>query len=141
MRDFEVLFDNSEPLPVSSEALRPYGGLGFPDPPVGRPWIYANFVQSLDGITSLLGRFGAGRDIAQSDEDRWLMDVLRAHADALVLGINTLEYERLYMGNPRGPIFKIADPSIVNSLSCDRSGIQFASHYVLNFFNNAICPA
>lgn len=113
MRNFETLFDNGEPSPVEDDAIRPYGRLGFPETPADRPWIYSNFVQSLDGITSLLGRFGGGRDIAQSEEDRWLMDLLRAHADALVLGVNTLVYERLYMGNPRGPIFKIADPALL----------------------------
>jgi 5-amino-6-(5-phosphoribosylamino)uracil reductase len=114
MRKFEVLFDNGEPSPTESEVLGPYGQLGFPAPPAGRPWTYANFVQSLDGITSLLGRFGSGSDISQSPEDRWLMDLLRAYADAVVMGINTLAYERLYMGNPRGPIFKIANPEMLN---------------------------
>lgn len=113
MRKFEVLFDNGEPSPIESEALAPYGQLGFPATPTGRPWIYANFVQSIDGITSLLGRFGSGGDISQSPEDRWLMDLLRAHADAVVMGINTLAFERLYMGNPRGPIFKIANSEML----------------------------
>jgi riboflavin biosynthesis pyrimidine reductase len=114
MRKFEVLFDNGEPSPIESGALAPYGQLGFPAPPTGRPWIYSNFVQSIDGITSLLGRFGSGGDISQSPEDRWLMDLLRAHADAVVMGINTLAFERLYMGNPRGPIFKIASPEMLS---------------------------
>ena len=113
MRNFEVLFDRGEPSPIESEALRSYGQLGFPPPPADRPWTYANFVQSIDGITSLLGRFGSGGDISQSPEDRWLMDLLRAYADAVVIGINTLAFERLYMGNPRGPIFKIANPQML----------------------------
>lgn len=113
MRNFEVLFDNGETSPIGSEVLRPYGQLGFPAPPPGRPWTYSNFVQSIDGITSLLGRFGSGSDISQCPEDRWLMDLLRAYADAVVMGINTLAYERLYMGNPRGPIFKIANPEML----------------------------
>jgi riboflavin biosynthesis pyrimidine reductase len=29
------------------------------------------------------------------------------------MGANTLVYERYYMGNPRGPVFKIADPSML----------------------------
>jgi riboflavin biosynthesis pyrimidine reductase len=113
MRDFEVLFDHSEPISVEREVLRRYGRLDFPEPPPGRPWIYSNFVQSLDGVTSLLGRFGSGGTISQSPEDRWLMDLVRAHADAVVMGIHTLSYERLYMGNPRGPVFKIADPELL----------------------------
>ena len=113
MREFQVLFDDGEPTAVEDAALRPYGKLGFPEPSSGRPWTYANFVQSIDGITSLLGRFGSGGFIAQSEEDRWLMDLLRAHADAVVMGIHTLSFERLYMGNPGGPIFKIANPEML----------------------------
>lgn len=113
MRNFEILFDHGEPSPVENESTEAYGKLGFPEPSADRPWIYSNFVQSIDGITSLLGRFGAGRDIAQSEEDRWLMDLLRVHADALILGLHTLAFERLYMGNPRGPIFKIANAELL----------------------------
>ncbi len=113
MRDFEILFDRGEPSPVQSEAYRPYGNLGFPDAPAERPWTYSNFVQSLDGITSLLGKNGSGSHISQSAEDRWLMDLLRAHADAVVMGVHTLEYERVYMGNPRGPVFRIAEPTLL----------------------------
>jgi riboflavin biosynthesis pyrimidine reductase len=113
MRDFEVLFDNGEPSAVQSDAFRPYGNLGFPEPPPDRPWIYSNFVQSLDGITSLLGRFGSGSHISRSEEDRWLMDLLRTHADAVIMGVNTLTFERLYMESPRGPIFKIANEEML----------------------------
>src|SRR3954447_19783381 len=113
MRDFEVLFDNGEPSVVQSEVLRPYGQLGFPVAPAERPWTYANFVQSIDGVTSLLGQSGSGGDISQSPEDRWLMALLRAHADAVIMGINTLSFERVYMGNPRGPVFKIANPAML----------------------------
>ena len=113
MQEFEILFDHGEPSPIKSEAYSPYGNLGFPQAPNGRPWIYSNFVQSLDGITSLLGRYGSGSHISQSAEDRWLMDLLRAHADAVVMGVHTLEYERVYMGNPRGPVFRIVEPTLL----------------------------
>lgn len=113
MRDFEILFDHGEPSAVTSDAYRPYGKLGFPNAPADRPWIYSNFVQSLDGVTSLLGKFGSGSHISQSAEDRWLMDLLRAHADAVVMGINTLKYESVYMGNPRGPVFRIVEPALL----------------------------
>ena len=86
MRDFEVLFDHGEELRVLDPAMAAYGKLGFPAPVAGRPWVYANFVQTLDGIVSLLGDEAGGADIAESAEDRWLMDLLRAHADAVTAG-------------------------------------------------------
>ena len=116
MHNFEVLFDHTEAGGIDDPALAGYGRLSFPVAPVDRPWIYSNFVQSLDGIVSLRGIQGSGFSISQSEDDRWLMDVLRAHADAVLLGINTLIEERYYMsgGKPGGgPVFKIADPEIL----------------------------
>jgi hypothetical protein len=84
---FEVLFDHAEPSPFANEALAPYGNFGFPLPPADRPWIYSNFVQSLDGIASLLGKHATGADIAQSSADRWLMDLLRAYGDAVIMAL------------------------------------------------------
>jgi len=112
LRNFEVLFDSGEKPPLQDPAFERYGPLGFPSPPAGRPWIYSNFVQSLDGIVSFKGRHAAGADIAQSPEDRWLMDLLRAHADAVMLGINTLTEETRLGSRPRGPVFRIVDPEL-----------------------------
>jgi riboflavin biosynthesis pyrimidine reductase len=110
---FEVLFDRAEPSPIDDPAYAPYGNLGFPAPPIDRPWIYTNFVQSLDGITSLLGKHGTGADISQSGEDRWLMDLLRAHADGILMGMNTLrEEQRLRGPNSRGIVFQVVDPTL-----------------------------
>lgn len=109
MKNFEILFDHGERSPIEDAAYQPYGRLGFPPAPVGRPWIYSNFVQSLDGIASFKGQHATGADISQSSEDRWLMDLLRAHADGIILGVNTLiEETRLAAG--RGPIYRIEDP-------------------------------
>jgi riboflavin biosynthesis pyrimidine reductase len=50
---------------------------------------------SLDGRASfreLRGRTG-GREISRSSEDRWLMDFLRAHHDAQLMGASTLRDE------------------------------------------------
>src|SRR5208283_5266897 len=78
-----------------------------------RPWVYSNFVQSLDGITTLLGEHGSGGDISQSREDRWLMDLLRAHADGLLMGMNTLLEEQRSRGpESRGIVFQVADPKL-----------------------------
>ncbi len=110
---FEVLFDHAEPSPIEDEAYAAYGNFGFPPPPAGRPWIYSNFVQSLDGITTLLGKHGSGGDISQSGDDRWLMDLLRANADGLLMGMNTLlEEQRLRGPESRGIVFRVADPAL-----------------------------
>jgi len=111
---FEVLFDQAEPGPFADEALAGYGSLGFPPPPPGRPWIYTNFVQSLDGIVSLLGKHASGGEIAQSRADRWLMDLLRAHADGLLMGMNTLrEEQRLRGPQSRGIVFQVVEPELL----------------------------
>ena len=113
MRDFEILFDQGEPSPIADSAYAPYGNLGFPEPPADRPWIYSNFVQSLDGIVSFGGYHASGADISQSTEDRWLMDLLRAHADAVLVGVNTLVDETNLRGKEkRGPVFRIMDPAL-----------------------------
>jgi riboflavin biosynthesis pyrimidine reductase len=113
VRQFEVLFDHAEPSPLEDDAYGPYGNFGFPPPPADRPWIYSNFVQSLDGIISLLGQHASGGDISQSRDDRWLMDLLRAHADGILLGMNTLLEEQRERGpQSRGIVFQVADPTL-----------------------------
>ncbi|ABF41343.1 bifunctional deaminase-reductase-like protein [Candidatus Koribacter versatilis Ellin345] len=110
---FEILFDRAELSPVEHPAYARYGHLGFPSAPFDRPWIYSNFVQSLDGIVSLLGRHFAGGDISQSPDDRWLMDLLRAHADAILTGATTLLDERNARGaDSRGIVFRVVDPEV-----------------------------
>ena len=112
-RRFEILFDVAEPSAVDHAGYAPYGNLGFPPPPADRPWIYTNFVQSLDGITTLLGKYGSGGEISQSADDRWLMDLLRAHADGLLMGMNTLREEQRQRGpDSRGIVFRVVDPTL-----------------------------
>ncbi|HSY12817.1 MAG TPA: dihydrofolate reductase family protein [Verrucomicrobiae bacterium] len=111
--NFEILFDHAEPSAIDDVAYSPYGQLGFPKPPEDRPWIYTNFVQSLDGITTLLGAHASGGEISQSSADRWLMDLLRAHADGLLMGMNTLrEEQRLRGPESRGIVFRVVEPEL-----------------------------
>ena len=115
MRNFQVLFDDAEPSALDHPGFVPYGHLGFPAPQSDRPWTYANFVQSIDGIASFKGRHAAGADISQSAEDRWLMDLLRAHADAIIMGVNTLVEETLSfpgLNGGRGPVYRIENESL-----------------------------
>jgi riboflavin biosynthesis pyrimidine reductase len=111
---FEVLFDNAEPSPFADDAFIPYGNFALPEPPADRPWIYTNFVQSLDGIVSLLGKYASGAEISQSRADRWLMDLLRAHADAVIMGMNTLREEQRNRGpESRGIVFQAVEPDLL----------------------------
>lgn len=110
MNEFEVLFDSGEPCAIEHPAYAPYGKLGFPPAHPEKPWVYSNFVQSLDGIVSLKGQHAGGAAISQSKEDRWLMDLLRAHADAVMVGVNTLVEETEVGPRERGPVFRIMAP-------------------------------
>jgi riboflavin biosynthesis pyrimidine reductase len=110
---FEVLFDHGEPAPFEDPVFQRYGKLGFPPAPPSRPWVYSNFVQSLDGIVSLLGEYASGQYISQSREDRWLMDLLRAHADGIIMGMATLTEERRLRGpESRGIVFQVVEPGM-----------------------------
>lgn len=62
------------------------GGLGFPTPRV-----YANFVSTLDGVVALPGLAHSSQTIAgHSEADRFVMGLLRAFADVVLIGAGTL---------------------------------------------------
>jgi riboflavin biosynthesis pyrimidine reductase len=131
---FEILFDLAEPSPFPDDALAQYGNFGFPPPPADRPWIYSNFVQSLDGIVSLLGKYSTGGDIAQSSADRWLMDLLRAYADGVIMGMTTLRIERQNRGpESRGIVFQVVEPELLrlrDKLGKGRQRNIFVTHAI-----------
>jgi riboflavin biosynthesis pyrimidine reductase len=59
--------------------------------------LYANFVTSLEGVVSIPGMRGSNAFIAgDSDPDRFLMGLLRAFADAVLIGAGVLR------ASPRG---------------------------------------
>jgi riboflavin biosynthesis pyrimidine reductase len=64
-----------------------YGGsLGFSE-----PRLYANFVSSLDGVVAIPGEIQSNRMIsAHSEADRFVMGLLRACADAVLVGAGTM---------------------------------------------------
>ena len=70
-------------------------------------------MQSLDGLVTFGGTHPEGRWIAQSRHDRWMMDLLRAHADAVLYGTGSLIQETLYSGIPGGPVFRITNPDLL----------------------------
>jgi riboflavin biosynthesis pyrimidine reductase len=112
MPDFELFFDYGEPSPLQDPAYSGYGQLGFPPPPADRPWLFTNFVQSLDGIVSFKGKDPKTSDLSDSKADRWLMDLLRAHADAVLIGVNTLVEEAGQHSSGRGFIYRIQDDAV-----------------------------
>jgi riboflavin biosynthesis pyrimidine reductase len=65
---------------------RVYGQLGF-----AHEVLYSNFVESLDGVTTLGAKPSAGSEISgRNRADRFLMGLLRAFADAVLVGAGTL---------------------------------------------------
>ncbi len=77
------------PLPLELSSL--YGPLQFPLH-AGRPYVIANFVSTLDGVVSLEipGRSGGGEISGFNPHDRMVMGLLRAVADAVIVGAGTL---------------------------------------------------
>jgi len=84
---FEVFVEAERPSYALPEALsRVYGRLGFPDRVV-----YSNFVSSLDGVVTVGSGISAGSVISgKYQADRFLMALLRACADAVVIGAGTM---------------------------------------------------
>jgi riboflavin biosynthesis pyrimidine reductase len=70
---------------------RVYGPLRMPRR-TGRPWVIGNFATTLDGVVALkVPGPSAGGEITGSDpHDRLLMGLLRAAADAVIVGAGTL---------------------------------------------------
>ncbi len=86
---YDVNQGRSVRLPPELAAL--YGRLEFP-PHTGRSYVVANFVSSLDGIVSLgvPGQAGGGPISGFNAHDRMVMGMLRASADAVLIGAGTL---------------------------------------------------
>jgi len=84
----EVLFDTGS----ASERAMPnalvdrYGKLR-----LGRPCIMGNMVASVDGVVALPGAGESGGIVSgHSEADRFVMGLLRAHADAVLVGAGTV---------------------------------------------------
>lgn len=69
------------------------GDLQFQTSPVERPFVFANFVSTLDGVVSYAMKGQAsGSAISGSDPaDHFIMGLLRASADAIVVGSGTVK--------------------------------------------------
>ncbi|MDO8532709.1 MAG: dihydrofolate reductase family protein [Dehalococcoidia bacterium] len=83
--------DDAVAVPLPTEMARLYGQLQFRAHP-GRPYVISNFVSTLDGVTALGGpdQSGGGAISGFNAHDRMVMGLLRAVADAVVIGAGTL---------------------------------------------------
>jgi riboflavin biosynthesis pyrimidine reductase len=68
------------------------GDLHFRRAPASRPFVLANFVSTLDGVVSfgIKGKSGGGTISGSNRADRFIMGLLRASADAIMIGAGTL---------------------------------------------------
>jgi riboflavin biosynthesis pyrimidine reductase len=84
----EVLYepDGLPAFPLPEELATVYGGsLGFPE-----RRLFANFVSTLDGVVAIPSVPGSTKLVSDRKElDRFVMGLLRACADALVMGAST----------------------------------------------------
>lgn len=89
----EPLFDADagQEIPLPPELATLYGRVGFPRRD-DWPYVIANFVTTLDGVASLgiPGQSGGGPISGFNRHDRMVMGLLRAVADAVVVGAGTL---------------------------------------------------
>jgi 2,5-diamino-6-(ribosylamino)-4(3H)-pyrimidinone 5'-phosphate reductase len=76
----------SEADPAVDAVRNHYRALDFPASPAGRPYLYVNMVASVDGKVTV---DGSERGLGSSGDKR-LMQELRAHADAVINGAQTL---------------------------------------------------
>jgi riboflavin biosynthesis pyrimidine reductase len=86
---YEVERGHALPLPPDLATL--YGRLDFPLHP-GRPYVIGNFVTTLDGVVTLNvpGQAGGGPISGFNQHDHLVMGLLRAVADAVIVGAGTL---------------------------------------------------
>jgi riboflavin biosynthesis pyrimidine reductase len=84
----ELLFEapNLPELTLPSDLANRYGGtLGFRS-----PCVIANFVESVDGVVALPGPAESGKVVSlANDDDRFVMGLLRACSDVVVVGAGT----------------------------------------------------
>ena len=98
---WELTTDVGVELPLPAELRRLYGPLRFP-PHRNRPYVIGNFVSTLDGVVSLNvpGQSGGGPISGEFQQDRMVMGLLRAVADAVVVGAGTFRAVRNHVWTP-----------------------------------------
>jgi riboflavin biosynthesis pyrimidine reductase len=101
----ETLYETKrgEALPLPARLARLYGRLRMPAGRA-RPHLFSNFVTTLDGVVSLNEKgHASGGDISGfSVQDRMVMGLLRAVADAVIIGAGTLSVDRHHIWTAEG---------------------------------------
>lgn len=85
--------ETSGPSLLPEELRTAYGGdLWFPPSGPQRPYVVGNFVSTVDGVVSyeIAGKSGGGEISGFNVSDRFIMGLLRASADAVMVGSGTL---------------------------------------------------
>lgn len=100
LSSLQTLFETKrgKVLPLPPKLTRLYGCLRMPLPR-SRPYVFSNFVTTLDGVVSLnVTGHASGGDISGfSAQDRMVMGLLRAVADVVIIGSGTLEADRRHI--------------------------------------------
>lgn len=89
-------------LPLPPKLSRLYGTFRLPMPRSGL-LVFSNFVSTLDGVVSLQvkGHSGGGDISGFSGQDRMVMGLLRAAADAVIVGSGTLAADPQHLWTPQ----------------------------------------
>jgi riboflavin biosynthesis pyrimidine reductase len=120
---FEIIFEGDVPdYPLPADLKHLYGRLGF-----SAPVVYSNFVSSLDGVVALGSNPSAGSLISgKYPADRFVMGLLRACADAVLLGAGTLRATPGHVWTP-AHVF----PTLATEFTALRSGLGRSAEPVL----------
>jgi riboflavin biosynthesis pyrimidine reductase len=97
-------------LPLPPKLSRLYGSFRLPKPRAGLH-VFSNFVSTLDGVVSLQvkGHSGGGDISGFSVQDRMVMGLLRAAADAVIVGSGTLAADPQHVWTPAAICPELAD--------------------------------
>lgn len=97
-------------LPLPPRLSRLYGAFRLPVPRSGLH-VFSNFVSTLDGVVSLQtkGHSGGGDISGFSAQDRMIMGLLRAAADAVIVGSGTLAADPEHLWTPQAICPELGD--------------------------------
>jgi hypothetical protein len=115
--------NQGQALPLSARLTRLYGGFRLPQTD-SLPYIFGNFVTTLDGVVSLRTRgHAAGGDISGFNaQDRMVMGLLRTVADVVIVGSGTLaaDTQQVWMAEASCPELAQwdGDPGCRRRVSC-----------------------